>query len=225
MIEGKLKGAKNPSALLVGINQMTNLAARRLRGMNGYSVTFANRTAEKAEALASQFRGRGFGLDRLVGLIGESDVVVSCTSSPDPIVTKEMVAESIAQRGSRKLVIMDMAVPRDVDLDKDWNPLVEVNDLEDIRRFVNDRQHERELEVPQAESIIQRRLDEFDYWYKQTVNEPAFDDRLLESICSEELSPILDRLPAELQDELCRATRGIVDRVVRIAGRNARRSN
>jgi glutamyl-tRNA reductase len=115
-----------------------------------------------------------------------------------------------------------MAIPRDVDIPKDWDSSVEVMDLEDIKRFVDHRQHQRELAIPQAEEIIERRLDEFDYWYGHVLHEPIYNGRAnaIDIIREEELAPILKKLPPELQNQLKQATRRIIDRVIKVASRS-----
>jgi glutamyl-tRNA reductase len=221
MIKDRVEGMEKPAVLFVGINQMINLAAKRLGQINGCRLLFANRTAEKAATFAAKFDAEGFGLDRIRELMTRADVVIGCTSSAEPIVTRDAVTDVLDHRSGRPLIVLDIAVPRDFDIPKDLDPLIEVNDLEDVERFVKDRQHERELAIPQAEEIIERKLDEFDYWYKQVLYEPIYNGRAntVESIRDEELAAVLKKLPPELQDELNEATRRIVDRVLRAANR------
>jgi glutamyl-tRNA reductase len=208
--------------LLVGVNQMIRLAAKRLGQAEGHRLLFANRTAEKAAEFASGFGADGFGLDRLPELIAQADVIITCTSSPDPIISQSMMADALDRRQKSRLVIVDMAIPRDVDIPKDWDSSVEVMDLEDIKRFVDHRQHQRELAIPQAEEIIERRLDEFDYWYGHVLHEPIYNGRAnaIDIIREEELAPILKKLPPELQNQLKQATRRIIDRVIKVASRS-----
>lgn len=223
MLEDVLEPHKNPTLLFVGVNQMIRLAAKRLGQTGEARLLFANRTAEKAVEFASGFGADGFGLDRLPELIARADVIITCTSSPDPIITRPVMADALNHRREGRLVIVDMAVPRDVDVPKDWNSSVEVKDLEDIKRFVDARQHQRELAIPQAEEIIERRLDEFDYWYGHVLHEPIYNGRanVIDTIREEELAPILKKLPSELHNELNQAARRIIDRVVKVAKRSA----
>jgi glutamyl-tRNA reductase len=223
MLAADLESLKEPSIVFVGVNQMIDLAAKKLAQIDGARLAFANRTPEKATVFAGKFGARGFGLDRLPALISDADVIVSCTSSPDPVITRRVIDEATENRPDRRLIIMDMAIPRDVDAPKDDNSVVEVNDLEDVKRFVEDRQQQRELAIPQAEEIIERRLDEFDYWYGHVLHEPIYNGRsdALENIRREELAAIIDQLPEELQNQLNQATRRIVDRVIKVTDRSA----
>jgi glutamyl-tRNA reductase len=225
MLGGELRSLEAPSIVFVGVNQMISLAAKRLAQIDGASLAFANRNADKAQSIADKFAAEGFGLDRLPELIRRADVIISCTSSPVPVITRRMINDATASRPNRRLIIMDMAIPRDVDMPKDGSASVEVNDLEDIKRFVEDRQQKRELAIPQAEELIERRLDEFEYWYEHVLHEPIYNGQsdALETIRREELARILETLPTELQNELNQATRRIVDRVFKAASRFAAR--
>jgi glutamyl-tRNA reductase len=173
MLGDRLDAIANPTVLLIGVNKMIRIAATRFRRIEGGRLLFANRTSEKVEAFAAGFDAVGYGLEKLPDLIALADVVVSCTSAPHPILTREIMADVVARRSPRARVIMDLAIPRDVEISDGWSPTVEVFDLEDVRRFVKDRQHERELEIPHAEALIRRRLNDFLGWYDQVTDQPG----------------------------------------------------
>lgn len=218
MLEPRMSAIRHPMVLFVGVNQMIRLAAKRIAALNGCRLVFVNRTVEKAKKLAAGFDGAGHGLDALAGLLVDADVVISCTSSETPIIDKSIMSGVMERRAAGRLFLVDMSIPRDIEVPKGWHPLVEVYDLDDIKHFVADRQRQRRLAVPDAEEIVDRRLDEFDYWYQHALLEPGYNgwDSALESLRKEELGPILDKLPEDLQGELDRATRRIVDRVVEL---------
>lgn len=222
MVKDTLQAIEKPTILFVGINQMISLAAKRLAQVEGCRLLFANRTVEKAVTFATALDAEGYGLERIPELMTQADVVIGCTSSPEPIVTREMMSDVVTRRSGRRVVIVDMAIPRDFDVPKNWNSSVEVNDLEDIEQFVKDRQNQRELAIPQVEEIIERRLDEFDYWYGHVLHEPIYNGRsnTVDSIREEELAAILKKIPPELHGEVDQVTRKIVDRVIRVAKRS-----
>jgi glutamyl-tRNA reductase len=228
MLQDTLRGLERPAILFVGVNQMIHLAAKRLAQADGVRLFFANRTAARARELAAGFAGvgaEGYGLDDLAGLVAGADIVVSCTSSPAPVITRELVEKAAARRGGRGLTIVDLAVPRDVEVPAGGyrEPAVTVSDLEDVKRFVARRQQRREMEIPRAEEIIERKLDEFEYWYGHVQYEPIYNGggRRVESITEEELSPIIERLPPELREELNQAARRLVSRLVRDVRRSS----
>jgi glutamyl-tRNA reductase len=134
-----------------------------------------------------------------------------------------MMTEAISNRSGNKLIVMDLAIPRDVDVPKDWNPAVEVHDLEDIKLYVRDQQLQREKAIPQAEEIIGRKLDEFDYWYKHVLHEPIYNgySNTIESVRQDELGQLFQKLSPELRNELDQVTRRMVNRIIRVASRTA----
>jgi len=223
MLKQRIESFNNPRILFVGINKMIELAARRLRQIEGSRLTFANRTSEKAVTFAAKFDARGVGLDELANCLAATDVVISCTSSNSPLITRQMMTEAISKRPGKKLIVMDLAIPRDVDIPKDWNPAVEVHDLEDIKLYVRDQQLQREKAIPQAEEIIGRKLDEFDYWYKHVLHEPIYNgySNTIESVRQDELGQLFQKLSPELRNELDQVTRRMVNRIIRVASRTA----
>jgi glutamyl-tRNA reductase len=230
MLSDTVRALDRPMIVFVGINQMIQLAAKRLAQVDGATLSFANRTAAKARAFAAGLSGveaAGYGLEELPELIAAADIVISCTSAHEYVITREMVENAAAQRSKRRLVIVDLAIPRDVDAPLmpagDRDPTVTVSDMEDVKRFVADRQHQRERAIPQAEEIIERKLDEFDYWYGHVQHEPIYNgaNRAAESIREEELGPVIEKLPPDLKEELDRATRRLVDRLLKVAKRSS----
>ncbi|MCP4676199.1 MAG: hypothetical protein GY854_11965, partial [Deltaproteobacteria bacterium] len=204
LLNSKIDTLTRPAILFIGVNQMIKLAASRIHLIDSPRFTFANRTEAKAVAFAEKFDGQGFGLDKLTELIAEADVVFTCTSSNEPIITRPMMDGALAGRRDKRLIVIDLAIPRDVDYPHDNNNTVEVYDLEDIKHFVKDQQKKREQAIPQAEEIIERKLTEFNYWWQHVKQEPLYNGQAgtIESIREEEIAPLLERIPSELKSEL-----------------------
>jgi glutamyl-tRNA reductase len=223
LLNSKIQALTKPSILFIGVNQMIKLAASRIHLIDSPRFRFANRTEAKAAAFAEKFDGEGFGLDRLPDLMSEADVVFTCTSSSEPIITRSMIDEVLSRRKGRRLIIMDLAIPRDVDYPHGTDSTIEVYDLEDIKDFVKDQQEKREQAIPQAEEIIDRKLTEFDYWWQHVKQEPLYNGQAeaIESIREEELTPLLDKIPPEVKGELNEITRRMVQRVLHAAGHAA----
>jgi glutamyl-tRNA reductase len=211
-----------PVILFVGVNQMIDLAASRLQHVPEAQLQFANRTPQKAAELAAKYDARSFGLQDLTRLIKSADVVITCTSAPDPIITGKMLMAAAAQRSAGPGIIMDLAVPRDVEEGAYAADVFTVFSLEDVKRFVGARRHERILAVPQAEAIVAHRADEFNYWYEHVMHEPMYNGRApaYESLRRQELASILNALPPQLQRELNAATRRLVRRIMEAAERS-----
>jgi glutamyl-tRNA reductase len=222
LLREKFDSNERPSLLFIGVNQMIRLAATRCRRMHHSHCWFANRTFEKAEAIARKFDSEPRRLDQLNELLVLTDVVITCTSSPDPIINAEMIDTAISQRDGRRLTILDLAIPRDVEYTSGNSALVEVLDLEDIKAFVNHQQQKRQDAIPQAEEIIEQRLKEFNYWWRHVKEEALYNGNggRIAAIVTDELNSVLDKCPPELRNELSLAARRIAERAARVGSRN-----
>jgi glutamyl-tRNA reductase len=220
LLKSKLSIHDRPVILFVGVNQMIKLAAARCGRIHHSNYMFANRTVEKAVELAERFDAEGFGLDRLGELIARANVVITCTSSPEPIISRDAIDAAMQTHRERKLIVLDLAIPRDVDYPKGGDNSVDVLDLEDIRVFVEGQRVRREEAIPQAEEIIKQKLDEFNYWWRHVREEPLYNGHgdILASIVDDEMSMVLDKCPPELKKQLSLAAQRIAERVARTTG-------
>jgi len=218
LLKSRIDETKRPSVLFVGVNQMIFLAASSMIKLDCGDFMFSNRTPEKAVEFASRFGGTGHSLDELPFLLGKADIVVTCTSSPLPIISEEMILKAVSARNGRKLTVMDMAIPRDVEYNATSRDDIEILDLEDVRRFIEYRQEQVARAIPEAEVIIDRKLSEFTYWYSHVLHEPLYNglEETFQAIRLEELAPILNRLPPEMRGVLDKATRRLVNRLLQI---------
>jgi len=216
LIKDKINGVDNPVILFVGINQMVALAADGLNKFETGEFLFANRTEAKAKAFAEKYGGRGFGFDKLTGLISKADVMISCTGSRTPVISGDMIAGAVKSKAGGKLLIMDMAIPRDVDIEKNQMPDVSVFDLEDIKDFVRNQQAKREEAIPAAEEIINRKLGEFIYWFDHVRQEPIYNGLgdTFDEIFREELGALIEGLPPDTRDRFDRAGKKMINKLL-----------
>jgi glutamyl-tRNA reductase len=218
LLEGKLHDFQKPRILFVGANQMIQLAAQNLRQRDHNEFTFANRTPERAHELAREFGGRGAGLDNLGDLVGEADIVISCTGSDQTVITEKMIENYLNSQPDGKLLILDLAIPRDCEVNNGYSEQIEIHDLESIGRFVREQQREREAAIPQAEEIIRRKLDEFTYWYEHVVHEPIYNglQDSFESVRRQEINELLARLPSECRKDVEQTSLRLVNRLLKL---------
>jgi glutamyl-tRNA reductase len=174
MLKPKIDALDRPAILLVGVNQMIQMAAMKLARIENSHLRFANRSPKKAASLAVKYGAESHGLEHLTELIASSDVVMSCTSSTEPIITRQMLSDQAQRRNQGMCILMDLAIPRDIDCVRKRDTTYEVYDLEDVRRFVEGEQNRRVQAIPQAEEIIESRLREFAYWYEHVQNELVY---------------------------------------------------
>ncbi|AAB89281.1 MULTISPECIES: glutamyl-tRNA reductase [Archaeoglobus] len=153
---GTLKGKK---ALLVGAGEMGTLVAKAIAGKEVEAVLIANRTYEKAEELAKRIGGVAVKFDKLVDYLKVCDVVISATSAPHAVITRGDVERAMRER-SQKLLIIDIALPRDVDESVAQLDGVELLTIDDLRRISEENLARRREEIAKVEGIIEEELEQ-----------------------------------------------------------------
>ncbi len=150
--------------LMIGAGATAELVARALvaRGVN--TVFVANRHHDRALGLAERFDGEAIRFETLPEQLVEVDVVVSTTNSPHHIIERDGLEQVMAEREARPLVLIDIAVPRDIEPACREVPAVIVNDIDDIQQIVERNAGVREAEATRAERIIEDELDRFQRW-------------------------------------------------------------
>jgi glutamyl-tRNA reductase len=108
-------GLESRTALLIGAGETAALAARHLRADGLRRMIIANRSIDAARELAGEFKAFAIGLEDIGAHLPEADIVLASTASPSPIVTRRMVEDALAARRHRPILILDIAVPRDID--------------------------------------------------------------------------------------------------------------
>jgi glutamyl-tRNA reductase len=148
-------------ALLVGAGRAAEAAARALLGQGLAEVVVANRTPATATRLAARFGGRAAGLDTLPEDLAAVDVVISSTDAPGTIVDARSLSRTVGRGRRRPLVIIDIAVPRDVDPRVGALPGVRLYDIDDLRRVADANLDGRRREAVRAEAIVAAEVRRF----------------------------------------------------------------
>ena len=149
---------------VVGAGKMGRLTARALRGAGADHVTVLNRTGEKAAALAEEFDAVAHDLEALPEVLRETDILLCSTTSPQPVITAEIVEKATAARADRPLFIVDIAVPRDVDPAVGDLPNVILRDIDDLRSVVELNLGSRIGEIASVEELVAQEVDRFVAW-------------------------------------------------------------
>ncbi|MFM9127115.1 MAG: glutamyl-tRNA reductase [Solirubrobacterales bacterium] len=161
------------SVVVIGAGETAELTARALREQGVSTLFVANRRVERARELASAFDGSVASLDELPQRIREADIVVSSTSSPHPIVGAEEIERVMESRDERPLLLIDIAVPRDIDPACADVPGVHVIDMDDLQSTVARNLDVREGERTGAEEIIEDEIERFSQWMAQQGATPT----------------------------------------------------
>lgn len=151
-------------ALIIGTGEMGKLAAENLYGSKIGHITLINRTFEKALDLAPKFKGSARRLEELYETLEEVDIVISSTSTKGFVINKENLAPIIAARNGKKLVLLDIAVPRDIDPKVSELDNVILYDVDDLNGVVEANLEERKVAAAQIEEMIVKEVVEFEDW-------------------------------------------------------------
>ena len=150
--------------LVIGAGENAELTAQALRDRGVHTVFVANRRYDRAIGLAQRFGGAAVRFDDLPGELERADIVVSSTASPHQIVGREELELVAAQREGRPLVLIDIAVPRDIDPSVRDLPGMALYDMDDLQRAVARNMSVREAEAARARTLVDDEVEQFDRW-------------------------------------------------------------
>ena len=193
---GDLTGCR---VLLVGAGEVSELAARALAARGATIAAVTSRTQAKAEKLAEAFAARAIPFVALGTELERADVVVSSTSAPAPILSREQVPD----RRGRPLFVIDLAVPRDVDPRVAELEDCYLYDIDDLEAVVRESLSGRRREADRAEAIVEREAERFRDWQASLRVVPAITSlrERAETIRSGELAKAESRLEGLSESE------------------------
>lgn len=193
---------------VVGAGAMGEGIAVALRSVGVGTITVVNRTAERGRGVADRVDGEAVGFDRLVEAVAGSDLVLTCTGSDRPVITTDVVGA----RSDRDLLLVDVAVPRDVAADVSAMPGVTVLDLEELQRFAAGGVSRRAAEVDDVRTLVRDELDRFTA--AATALQAAPVVAALHRRADEIRSAEIDRIAHRLDDDTRRSVEEITRRIV-----------
>jgi glutamyl-tRNA reductase len=204
------------SVLLIGSGKMSELAAHHLCDSGVRRLVIINRTPVHALDLAQRFGSVHRSFAELAGCLVEADVVISSTTAPHALITREMMEEVMQRRADRPLLIIDIALPRDVDPGISALPGVHLYNLDDLERFVSEGIRLRRQEVEKVEEIIAEEASAFVRWLRsRDVVETIIDLRQqADLLCQQELMRAFRRLPSTLTERETATVHELATRLV-----------
>jgi glutamyl-tRNA reductase len=158
---GDLSGHR---VVMIGTGETSELAARALADAGALTVFVANRRRDRAISLARRFHGESLTFDELPAALLDADIVVAATASPHLLLEVREVADVMRERGGRPLLLIDLAVPRDIDGACDALDGVTLRDIDDLEAVVNRNRRVRQAEARKAEGIIEEEIQQFASW-------------------------------------------------------------
>jgi glutamyl-tRNA reductase len=158
--------------LLVGAGEMIELTAAHFASRQPLSMTVANRTLERGEALAARFGAEAMRLSELPQRLAEFDVVVSCTASSLPIIGLGAVERALKARRQRPMFMVDLAVPRDIEPEVARLHDIYLYTVDDLSSVVQTAGDKRQAAVARAEEIVDAGVKSFAHWMDQRASVP-----------------------------------------------------
>ena len=150
--------------LFVGAGEMIELCLSHFAAEKPRHITIANRTVARAEALAQKYNADTLLLEEVGDRLVDYDIVVSCTASPLPIIGLGMVERALKARRHRPMVLVDLAIPRDIEAEVGNLDDAFLYKLDDLSELVAEGMESRQAAVVEAETIIASRVEDFLHW-------------------------------------------------------------
>ncbi|UCG78215.1 MAG: glutamyl-tRNA reductase [Nitrospirota bacterium] len=152
------------SVMLLGAGDMAELAARHLMNSGAKEVIVSNRTFERGEELAKDFKGRAVRFEDFPSELDRTDIVLCSTGAPEYVLVKDQMAEVMKLRKNKPIFIIDIAVPRNIDPEIGKLGNVFLYDVDNLNEVVDSNLGERKKEAEKAEGIVDIEVDTFRRW-------------------------------------------------------------
>jgi glutamyl-tRNA reductase len=164
LCEESLGGPSGKTILMIGAGEMGEETLKQLACAQPGEIRIANRTRETAQRLCERFVGTFVAWEHLTEAIGSSDIVITCTGSEKPIISRSMVARALEGRNGRPLAIIDIAVPRDAEETVADIAGVSLYNIDSLNEVVKRNITERESDAVRSERIVDEETTKFMAW-------------------------------------------------------------
>ncbi|CAO96926.1 glutamyl-tRNA reductase [Erwinia tasmaniensis] len=154
------------NVLLVGAGETIELAARHLHQHKVKKLMIANRTRERAQVLAAEVEAEVISLADIDERLAEADIIISSTASPLPIIGKGMVERALKKRRNQPMLLVDIAVPRDVEPDVGKLPNAYLYSVDDLQAIIESNMAQRQAAAVEAETIVVQESSDFMSWLR-----------------------------------------------------------
>lgn len=201
LAERSVHDVRAAQIVVLGAGEMAELAVEALRKRGAEQVLVVNRTLARARPLAERWQAEIATFERLEEALARADILISSTGAPHTLIQAETVADVMQRRPDRPLVMIDIAVPRDIDPAAADLPGVRVYDMDSLDRQLQDALEERQREVPHVETILEEELTDFDGYLRSLEMLPLINELSVwaEQIRQAELEKTLRKL--DLSDD------------------------
>ncbi len=216
LIEKIFSNLNKKSALVIGAGEAGEIAAMHLRDKNIGKLSITNRTAEKAKTLAEKLNAEVLPFSNYVNSLHKYDVIISATSSPEILLHKEVLEKAMKKRNYESMVLMDIAVPRDIDPETKKIDYVFYHDIDSLNIIIEQNLSRRKAEIPKVEKIVEEELANLFEWYNSLQAGPTIKSirDLFEEIRAEEVEKNINRFSSDDREKLEIVTKRIINKIL-----------
>lgn len=165
LARGVFDSFSDKTVLCIGAGKMATLMLTHMKELAPKKLLITNRSPEKAQALAQEFCGQSAPMDQLDALLTEADIVLSSTGAEHAVITAERFKQLLKPRRYRPVVMVDIAVPRDIEPAVGKLNNVYLYNVDDLQRVVAETHGKRDVAVEQSHDLLHRHVDEFVHWF------------------------------------------------------------
>ncbi len=204
------------TALLIGAGETARLAAEHLVEHGIARLIISNRTPERAEALALAVGAVTLPFEHKLRAIPDADIVLSATSAPEVLLKRSEIEQVMRHRPRRALLMIDLAVPRDIEPSVNQLDNVFLHDIDALKTMVEQNLARRRKEIPKVETIINEELDAFLAWYESLAVTPLIRElrEHLDLIRKEHLERYRHQFAEEDRGRLDQFTRTLINKIL-----------
>ncbi len=206
--------------LVIGAGETGELTAFHMKKRGVRDMVVANRTVERAEALAARLACAVLPMSRLAQGLSRADIVVSCTAGAGYVVTRSMVVGALRNRSNgAPMFLIDLAVPRDVEESVGELDRVHLYNIDDLQEIVSANSSRRRAEQQKAVEIVDRAVKQFQKWRESLVATPTIRDirELFEQVMREELDRHGRRLTSDQLRAAETVSNAVISRIAKLA--------
>jgi len=216
LIEKIFSTLNKKSALIIGTGETGEIAAKHLRDKGIGRLALTNRTFEKAEKLANELNTAVFPFDSFKEHLYKFDIVISATSSDNLIINKQNIEAAMKKRNYASMVLMDIAIPRDIDPESSKIDYVFYHDIDSLNIIVEQNLEKRKAEIPKVKAIIDEEVANFFNWYNSLEAAPTIKTLRdhFEAIRNEEVEKNINKFSESDREKVDIITKRIINKIL-----------
>lgn len=202
--------------VVVGAGETGRLLAQHFAGHYPQRLMVLNRTLEKAQAIAREVSGEADTLDKLPALLAQAHVVATAVRTPSPLITENMLSAVAAERSGSALALVDLGMPRNIEVSANALDNVFLNDLQSLQSMVDSNLARRKRAIPETEALIREELAKLESWEASLSAGPLIATlrEAVDTVRSAEVERATRGMTDAQREAVDRATRAVVNKLM-----------